>query len=296
MYSLTIVIPTFNREELLSRVLHSYLAQSAVQSIRELIVVDDGSTDNTAAMVEEVGGRTPFEIRYIRQDKKGPAAARNLGIRAARGNLILFTDSDVVPDRDLVRQHLDWHAKNPEVATAILGYVTWPDTPPPTPFMKWYGEYGALFGYRFLRHGRRASFGYFYTCNVSLKTEFLKNNGQFDEEFKLAAYEDTELGYRLQSAGMSLLYNSSAVGYHYQFFSFASACQRTRAGEVARRLFAQKEAGKSLRDFNSFYRPAKWLAAIVEPVVKPFAGILDSHLPLPSFVYRIFWYYGTRTD
>ena len=121
--SLSIVIPTYNRENLLSRVLEGYLAQSQAHSIHELLVVDDGSTDATEAMVGQFIRRSPFPIRYLRQPNKGPAAARNFGIREAKSGIVLFTDSDVVPARDLVAQHLDWHRRNPGTAAAVLGYL-----------------------------------------------------------------------------------------------------------------------------------------------------------------------------
>jgi glycosyltransferase involved in cell wall biosynthesis len=286
----------------LKKALEAYFLQTAFQSIRELIVVDDGSTDNIRLMVEQIGAESPFEIRYFRQEKKGPAAARNLGIREARSELILFTDDDIVPTSTLVAEHLAWHTRNPDLHIAVLGYVTWAPEVKATPFMRWYGECGTLFRYRELQHGAQVDFRFFYTCNVSLKTEFLRARGQFDEEFKLAAFEDTELGYRLEKAGMRLLYNSAAVGYHHQFFSFAEACRKSRAANDAGRLFAQKEAGIHFndqlgrRESGFARRLARWAAPRVEPAVKPVERLLDSPFPLPRIVYRLFWYYAAHTD
>ena len=225
--SLSVVIPTYNREKVLAKALEAHLAQSSPELIQELLVVDDGSTDGTESMVAEFGRRSPFQIRYFRQSNRGPATARNLGIREATSNLILFTDSDIVPQHDLVRQHLEWHNRNPQIGAAVLGYVTWSPEIKATPFMRWYGEDGALFRYRSLR-GRPGKVGchFFYTCNLSLKTEFLRTGGQFDEDFKSAGYEDLELGYRLNKRGMRLLYNPAAIGYHYRRFSFEEACQK----------------------------------------------------------------------
>ncbi len=144
MDSISVVIPTFNRATLLKKVLQGYLVQSAAQSICEIIVVDDGSTDDTAQMVQEIAATSPFPVRYLYQPNKGPAAARNRGIQETRANLILFTDSDIVPDTHLIQQHVDWHRNHPDPASALLGYVTWPPEPAPTPFMRWYGEHGAI--------------------------------------------------------------------------------------------------------------------------------------------------------
>ena len=297
--SLSVVIPTYNREEVLKKVIGGYLTQSG-HAIRELLIVDDGSTDDTEAMVRDIGQPGPFPIRYLKQSNKGPAAARNFGIREARSNVILFTDSDVVPKADLVSQHLAWHQQNPELSVAVLGYVTWPPDPRPTPFMKWYGE-EKLFSYRKLQHKHEIGFPDFFTCNVSLKTDFLRSCGQFDEDFKTTAYEDIELAYRLGKAGLRLLYNSRAIGYHHQFFKFADACRKARAAATARRVFLRKEAGKQLlepllkRRSRLWFRVAKWFGMGVAVVLTPARRLLDSYLPLPRLVYKLyFWHDATR--
>src|SRR6266478_1482810 len=112
MSGLTVVIPTYNRAAVLKKALDGYRIQSPSGLIRELIVVDDGSTDNTETVVEQVSKDCAFAVRYIRQSNRGPAAARNVGIREAQSQLILFTDSDIVPERDLVSQHVKWHGEN----------------------------------------------------------------------------------------------------------------------------------------------------------------------------------------
>src|ERR1700751_6129486 len=134
--SLTVIIPTYNRVELLAKALAGYEKQSSLELIRELLVVDDGSTDGTEAFVREFCGKSRLPVRYLKQPNKGPAAARNLGISEATSRLILFTDSDIVPSRDLVEQHSAGHRKHPETHTAILGYVTWSPEVNPTPFMR----------------------------------------------------------------------------------------------------------------------------------------------------------------
>jgi len=297
--SLTVIIPTYNRGAVLKKALDAYRMQSAPELIRELIVVDDGSTDCTEALVLEASRDSPFPVRYLRQANKGPAAARNYGIREARSSIVLFTDSDIVPEGDLVSQHVAWHKELPDRRVAVLGFVTWPANPKPTPFMKWYGEDGILFGYRRFRHKNELSFRNFYTCNVSLKTEFLKACGGFDEDFKRAAYEDIELGYRLSKAGLRLLYNSHAIAYHHQFFSFADACGKSRGNEGAVRVFLQKEAGRVLlgpglkRRSRLWFRVAKGITVTAATVLRPARRLLNSYIPLPRFVYRLFFWYDT---
>jgi glycosyltransferase involved in cell wall biosynthesis len=297
--SLSVIIPTYNREKVLARALEGYLAQSSPRLIHELLVVDDGSTDGTESMVLALSRRSVFPIRYLRQPNQGPAAARNLGIREARSALVLFTDSDVIPKCDLVEQHIEWHQMHSQISAAILGYVTWPPEIKATPFMRWYGE-RKLFWFDKLRNKREASFHFFYTCNLSLKTEFLRTCGLFDEEFKSAAYEDIELGYRLSKRGLHLLYNSAAIGYHYQFFSFEDACRKTLGNASATQLFFQKEAGQQFlkeiqrRESRSGHALAKKLATGAARLLSPARRLLDSPLPLPGIVYHLLFRVSTR--
>ena len=298
--TLSVVIPTFNRRELLAKALSGYLRQSNADLISELLVVDDGSTDDTSSMVEEFRSRAPFALRYLWQSNKGPAAARNLGIREARSNIILFTDSDIVPDHNLVAQHLRWHEENAEPEAAVLGYVTWPKEIHPTPFMRWYGE-GKLFVFDRLRGRHEADFQCFYTCNLSLKTAFLRANGQFDESFVTAAYEDTELGYQLSKCGLRLLYNPAAIGYHHQFFSFEDACRKAHANAAAAQLFFRKEGGRQFlqtlqqRRSRPGYALARTAATAATKVLSPARRLLNSHLPLPNIIYHLFyWHDATR--
>ncbi len=88
---ITVIIPAFNREQQVCRAVNSVLQQGSM--IAEVIVVDDGSTDGTAAMVAACG-RTDPRVRLIRQDNAGVASARNRGLRAVRSEWVAFLDSD----------------------------------------------------------------------------------------------------------------------------------------------------------------------------------------------------------
>ncbi len=92
MPPISVIIPTYNRERLLPRALHSVLSQSAAPV--EIIVIDDGSTDNTRQVVNRIAASVDIEVRYFYQPNRGPAAARNLGIRAASADYLAFLDSD----------------------------------------------------------------------------------------------------------------------------------------------------------------------------------------------------------
>jgi GT2 family glycosyltransferase len=297
--SLSVVVPTYNRETVLAKALGGYLAQSSPQLLHELLVVDDGSTDGTESMVREFAKRSPFPIRYLHQPNKGPAAARNLGIREARSALVLFSDSDIIPGHNLVEQHTEYHRRNPQTAAAVLGHVSWSPEIKATPFMHWYGD-NKLFHFNRLQNNQEAPFQFFYTCNLSLKTEFLRTCGQFDEEFKSAAFEDIELGYRLSQHGLQLFYNSAAIGYHHQFFSFEDACRKCLNNVAAGRTFRRKEAGKHFESQTQTTPPRSQSAirsavsGTLSGVLSPAQPLLNSSIPLPGIVYRLFFGHCTR--
>jgi glycosyltransferase involved in cell wall biosynthesis len=293
--SLSVIIPTYNRCGTLQKVLSALFQQSALSSIAEIVVVDDGSTDSTRAVVERLAQGSPVPIRYFRQENKGPAAARNLGIREVATDLILFTDDDIIPQPALVAEHLDWHSRSPELSVAVLGYVTWDPEVNPTPFMMWYES--LVFRWADVAGRRQVGYEYFYTCNLSLKTEFLRRNGTFDEDFKTAAYEDTELAYRLNNAGMRLLYNPRASAYHHQFFRFSDVCRKAVANMSAARLFLQKEAGQAVLG-PQIEKKSRWwpritrpMATVVAAVLKPARPLLNSRVPLPRFIYQLFYWH-----
>lgn len=286
MNALTVVIPTYNRAETLRKALDAYRMQSAPELIHELIVVDDGSIDETEAVVLAAQRDSPFPVHYLRQSNKGPAAARNRGISEAASELILFTDDDIIPGRTLVAEHLSWHNRFSEPSVAVLGYVTWSPEVNPTPFMRWYGSDGPLFAYDRFSDQVEIEHFYFYTCNLSLKTDFLRNCGTFDEDFKAAACEDLELGYRLSKAGLRLLYNRKALAYHHQHVSFADACRRAKKASTSWEVFNRKEAGQAQKRPQPSTIKTYFKKHMASPL-SPLRGFVDSRVPLPSVVYRV---------
>jgi glycosyltransferase involved in cell wall biosynthesis len=292
---LSVVIPTYNRQDVLRRTLSGYLAQTSPNLIREIVVVDDGSTDETRSVVEQMRQLSAFPLQYCWQTNSGPAAARNRGMERVTTPLALFADDDMIPHPDLVATHARQHQQNPESSVAVLGRVKWWPELRPTPFMEWYGNAGPLFAFGQFRKNRELDFQYLYSCNLSLKTRFFTAFGRFDESFHMAAYEDTELGFRLSKAGLRLLYSPQAVAYHYQFFTFAEACRKTDRAATARERFLQTEAGSHFlerrrgRESSLARRLGRPLAAWI---FRPATGLLDSRIPLPSLIYRsLFWYY-----
>lgn len=296
---LSVVIPTYNRKEILLKTLAAYQQQSASTEAAEILVLDDESTDDTAKAVAEFSRAAVSHVRYFRLTHRGQAAVRNHGIREARGKLLLFGDDDIVPGSHLVAEHLAWHQKYPEPFVAVLGLVEWAPEVKPTPFMEWLAKDGILFGHGHIRAGQQVDFRFFYSCNLSIKTDFLRQNGMFDEDFKGYGFEDTELGYRLEKKGLRLLYNPAAVGYHHKFVSLADVCNRAQLVAEARKILDTKGAGKEVAAIERAQVPnrpgivrilRRLLRGCLVPAAPLLKPLLDTRFPLPRPIYGFMYH------
>ena len=113
----SVIVPAYNAEKILSSCLKSLVNQSLPKTVYEIIVVDDGSTDTTADIVKD------FNVKYLFQTNQGPAAARNNGTAMAEGDIILFTDSDCVPDRSWLEEMVS-PFQDPEIVAVKGSYKT----------------------------------------------------------------------------------------------------------------------------------------------------------------------------
>ncbi len=233
---LTVLIPTFNRRDTLAATLDRLAEQETAFGF-EIVVVDDGSTDGSAEVARSFAERTPLAVTVLGQPNSGPAAARNRGLAAARGRVSLFLGDDTWPRPDLVDRHCAFHRRRPETEAALLGRVVWAEACGPTRFMEWLGSEGVRFGFDQIRDNERLPGSFFYTSNVSAKSGFVRAHGGFDEAFRAAAFEDIELGLRLERAGMRLRYDPEAIVEHFHPTDLpGSLGQVRRSGRWARLL------------------------------------------------------------
>jgi glycosyltransferase involved in cell wall biosynthesis len=226
MLKCSVIIPTYNREQLLRHTLASLARQSLARDEYEVIVVDDGSSDGTEQMCAEFAGR--LDLRYHFQPDQGfrAGAARNVGILDARSQVCVFIDSGMLVHSDCLREHVAAHAAA-EGPVATVGYVycfvftesqdhveemskvldfddadvtvarlrerdLWPDVRDPI-----HEAHGEDFG------EHRAPWIAWWTCNVSAPTALLRRVGMFDERFNTWGGEDVDLAYRMFRAGAS---------------------------------------------------------------------------------------------
>jgi glycosyltransferase involved in cell wall biosynthesis len=194
-YAVSVVIPTYNRREMLERCLEALARQSADPGSFEAIVVDDGSSDGTTEMVE--GLETPFELRLLRRQHGRAAAARNAGIEASAGRICLLIDSDIVASPALVAAHLAGHAG--QERTLGIGPLT--QVPPRA--RDWYARtFAAEWDKHYADLRRRpATWMDCYGGNISAPRAALVESGGYAEDLIAAA--DVELPYRLWRAGFT---------------------------------------------------------------------------------------------
>ena len=150
---ISIVIPTSNRAVMLADTLESFAAQSIPTNRYEVVVVDDGSKDATPEVCRDFGSR--MQLRYLHIENSGISAAKNTGILASRGRILLFCDDDDIADSHLLEEHLKAHKQHPEENIAVLGYTTWAPTLSVTPLMHYVTDIRRfLFAYGDLKDGQ----------------------------------------------------------------------------------------------------------------------------------------------
>ena len=206
----SLIIPTYNRREALQHCLGHLEALHFARRNFEVVLVDDGSTDGTAEMVQS---NRSLPLRLIRQANGGASAARNHGIREARGLFCLFVDDDVLVHPDLLLEHQDAHRGHHRLLDRgpVINISEMP--PPQVPPPLW-------------RHYSR---NYLCTSNASLLREHLLEAGLFDTTF--ARWEDAELGVRLKRLGVQRCYRRRALVYHLKPPESLEALLRTAGAD-----------------------------------------------------------------
>jgi glycosyltransferase involved in cell wall biosynthesis len=232
---ISIVIPTYNRASVLERTIRHLAGQEYPPDRYELILVDN-STDETPEVAERAAAQTPFPVRLFRGAARLPAMKRNLGLREATGEYVLFMNDDAWADPTLLREHARTHAAHTE-PIAVLGHVDQSDEIPYNAFQEWYRP----FAYQLLagREDRPVPYFFFWTMNLSVpRREMLERNLVFHEDWAEIGHEDVELGYRWTRAGRQIIYNPRARCDHYHPHSLDSACR------------LQEGIGRGLRDLE----------------------------------------------
>jgi glycosyltransferase involved in cell wall biosynthesis len=169
---------------MLKRLINRLLDQSLRSKNYEILIIDDGSSDQTSEKIKEVIKDKP-NIKYFKRCHSGPSGARNFGIEQATGEIIAFTDDDCLPERNWLEVMESEFAREPKVA-GLEGY-TYTENENTTPLTHQVTNHsGGVF---------------FPTCNIAYRASWLKEEGGFDILFPFPHNEDVDLGWRMSNYG-----------------------------------------------------------------------------------------------
>jgi glycosyltransferase involved in cell wall biosynthesis len=234
MPKLTIQLCTYKRANLLGRVLEALFDQTLPDDAYEVVLVNDGSPDETAEVIERARPLARCAFTVITQENSGLAKGRNAGIARSRGERICFIDDDVLPTPVFAAEHLASDAKHGDVIVrgAVINTESFDDLPLPiwTP--------------------ANYSGNYFWTSNVSVRRARLdRAGGRFDDTFAEYGWEDIELGMRFRELHTRATFNRFAVAFHHK--------PRPRGTNVAgmlRQVRAQARTAVQLRAKHPHWR------------------------------------------
>mgnify|MGYP001773383888 CR=1 FL=1 len=260
---ISVQISTYNRCNILKEVLISLDNQTIDKDLYEVVVINDGSTDKTEQVVNDLIPKVKYNLKLINQEHKGLPYARNNGILNTKRKYILFIDDDVLADKNLVLYHLKTHQEHKD-KIVVRGWVNHikelkiPDKP------------------RFNLSDFSTSF--FWTSNVSVEREYLIKAGLFCEKFHKYGWEDIEMGYKLRKFGLKLIINNKAIGYHYK-------PKITNINNIENILKIEEYKAISAKIYYSMYKSLRVKLA-VGLHAKPFYKILYN-LGLYQYLYKI---------
>lgn len=245
---LSVVITTKNRAGMLRKALLMLNRQSLSPENFEVIVANDAEDEI------DLSGLC-YEAGVVLGGGHGPANARNTGVEAARGNVIVMMQDDTLPSRHVLFYHWLRHAESPK-PICVQGFTDWWPDLPPLDFERFLIDSGLQANWAALKNQdgswKRDANGFFLTTNVSIaKSEFERLDG-FNTKFPDPAWEDVEFGTRGQKFGLTTIFEPNAVNYHAHRQTFQGFVKRQIMEGKSRIIFASlhPEVAPGLLDPN----------------------------------------------
>jgi glycosyltransferase involved in cell wall biosynthesis len=283
MTSIAVVIPNYNSARTVARSARAMLEQDLPSGVRRrVVVVDDGSTDGSAQVLQDSLGDEIILVRLARNT--GRSTARNAGAEAAGCEVLVFVDSDCVPPR---RDFLAWHLHTLEHgADVVFGDVLTP---------------GAGFWDQLQRDAsawrkRRFDAGerwVYTTQNVAVRAEMFAKAGRFDPAFDRHGFEDRDLFVRLADAGARVAFSEKAAVVHEDVISLCNVFRKlTEAGYYAAGQFNKKHPAvyraMSFSRLDAGNRAwMRWLDPVTWPLARWVAGRNERWLEATRIPFRL---------
>ena len=198
--AVTVVIPVYNGANTIAQTIECILNQTCPPA--EIVVVNDGSTDRTAEMLNTFGQ----QIIVITKPNGGPASARNSGVRQARGDLIAFTDSDCLPEKDWLGYLIAGF--DDDAVAGVGGRIK-------SAGKTVLGEYIDFAGFLNPQPDEQGKIPYLITASACFRRDVLLQVGGFSERFRKPGGEEPELCWRIRQLGYRLGFAADALALHH---------------------------------------------------------------------------------
>jgi len=238
--TMSVIVPTFNRKDKLERCLKALAAQTLPAEDFEVVVIDDGSTDDTREFLKSL--TTPFRLVQCSQKNQGVGAARKLGVESASGEYLLLINDDTIADPKLLQEHLRLQHEYHDSCFAVLGTFEYERAARKRALTHFLSVDPFMFPQVTMYPGWNYGPTHFVTCNLSVRRDAVLACGSFDPSYRVG--EDTELGLRMAANGCKVLYNPQARSWHDHLdITVTDMVRRAKAyGPVHLRLLRQYPA------------------------------------------------------
>jgi cellulose synthase/poly-beta-1,6-N-acetylglucosamine synthase-like glycosyltransferase len=269
----SVIIPAYNAADTIEDTLKALKEQAARGY--EVIVVDDGSTDET----REIAKR--YQVKLLQQEHRGPAAARNLGAKNARGDILVFTDADCIPAREWLAEML-----RPFDDPSIVGVQGRYETRQ--------GDLIARFAQLEIeeRYRRMSKFRYIDfigSYSAAYRRRVFLESGGFDEGFPIASGEDPDLSFRLSKRGYRMVFNPRAVVYHHHPATLRDYLKKKFDRACWRVALYKRHAGKAIKDTYTPQLLKVQIGLFYLLILSMFVALysLNFLLPLAAFLFLL---------
>jgi len=278
--TVSVVIPVYNAAKTLSDVLKAVMSQDC-QEVLEVIVVDDGSKDETADIVKSFDG-----VRYFYQESSGPAAARNRGAYESKGDIIFFTDSDCIPEKGWISRSIV------RFDDESVGAVS--------------GSYGIANSRNVLsrcvhreiifRHSRIKStfIRVFGSYNFAIRRSVFEETGGFNESYRHPSGEDNDLSYRIIKKGYRIYFENDSIVRHYHPVSLYGYLKHQFWHGFWRAKLYKDHPGMLKGDDYTFWKDAvEWPIALFIILVACGVAVANNLFQSLSRIFMFFLYFAS---